>query len=276
MKKFLIISILLMPINSYAGAWVNKEGEGSAIHNFYFWQFSKFKDSNGNKVSTNDFSKLEYKPFFEYGVADGYSVGLSPSIQHTMEKIGSAEDTNEALVSADIFLKRRLYQSDEWQFASSVITMVEVPGFYDESETPFFGKKEQFWNVYLSNGINTYSIGNNYGYVNLEVGYRSRFTDSFTGEGGGAVKAELVSSFPITEGDSIVLSLNNTKTVSGYTTGGASFLNKYGYDSTQLGLMVSQALNDSGLKLEYCYIYQFEAKNTGIGSGYKVSLSHKF
>ncbi len=279
MKKFVLALFILFPVNSFAGAWVNAPGEGTVIHNLYYWQFNVFKNRNGVTSDTPDFSKIEYKPYIEYGVADGYSVGISPSFQHLNEEQALpavGDDKNDALASVDVFLKRRLYENKEWQFSTAIIPMIELPGIYEESESPFFGKQEQFWNLSLSAGINTYNIENNYGYVNLETGYRSRFTDSFTGEGGGAIKTELVASFPVSNGHSIIGSINNTKTVSGYTTGATSFLEKYGYDSTQLGITDSYLFLNGKMKFEYGYTYQLDARNTGIGNGYKISLSHKF
>lgn len=277
MRKIFAILILLVPFDTFAGAWVNNPGESTLIHSFYYWHFNSFVNQNGVASDTPDFTKYEYKPYYEYGVVDGYSVGFSPSFQHTIEEVVSGgDDKNTGFVSADIFLKRRLYENKEWQFTTAIMPMIEVPGEYDEATTPFFGKKEGFWSLFLSAGKNTYNIENNYGYVNLEVGYRSRFTDAFNGDGGGAVKAELVASFPVTKNQSINVSLNQTKTVSGYTTGATSFLQKYGYDATQIGISDTYAFFDGALNMEIGYIYQIDARNTGVGEGVKVALSHRW
>jgi len=279
MKKYISLIMLLVPVQVSAGAWVNKVGESTLIHNFYYWQFSEYRNSKGITVNTTDFTKYEYKPFYEYGMADGYSIGFSPSFQSIAEDFVvpvTTEDKNEALATIDIFAKARIYQNDEYGFAAAIIPMLELAGIYEEEDSPFFGKKESFFGVALSVGKNIYSIKNNYGFVNLEIGYRGRFTDAFGSDGGGAVKSELIASFPTGSTHNVVIAANHTKSTTGYTSGAASFLQRYGYDATQIEVRDKVKLFDGAIDVEFGYMHQLYARNTGIGSGFKLSVSHRF
>jgi hypothetical protein len=283
MNFVLIFFILLFPATSLAGAWINKTGESTLINNFTAMHFNQFVDSNGVMQDRPDFLKLEYKPYYEYGLSENYGIGFSPSFQRvTGEYLAAFEsgiDSNEAFTGADIFLKRKLYQSDKYHYVVSFIPMIELPGIYKEEKTPSFGKQESFWNAIVSLGFNTYSISGqydytNYGYVNIEGGVRSRFSDSFTDESGSSFKASAIASLPVTQKHSLNIGLDYTKSLAGYSTGALAFLNRYGYDSTQLSVTDYYKLR--WFDIEYGYIYQFDAKNGGIGNGLKFSIWHKF
>jgi hypothetical protein len=278
----IFLCLLLFPGISAAGAWVNKPGESMLINSFYLMHFNEFVDSNGTHVAMPDFWKLQYKPYYEYGVSDNYSIGFSPSFEHVagdyIHAFDSGVDNNDAFTGTDVFLKRKLYQSDRYHYVISFIPAIELPGIYKEQVTPSFGKKESFWDAVLALGFNTYSLsgprGSNYGYVNMEAGVRSRFTDSFTGDGGGSFKAAITAGLPVTLEQTAALELDYTRSTSGYTSGPTSFLNRYGYDATQLGISDKYSFNSFDLELGY--IYQFQARNTGIGNGIRLSLWHRF
>jgi len=68
--------------------------------------------------------------------------------------VKTRKDVNEAFVSADIFMKRRLYESPSRNFILSVIPLIELPGIYEEQSTPFFGKQESFAALYFAVGQN--------------------------------------------------------------------------------------------------------------------------
>ncbi len=274
---FIVLVWLLFPLHSLAGAWLMKPGVSTLINNFYIYVFNGFVDSEGFVSAQPALVKFEYKPYYEYSISDSWAVGFSPSFQHIASEyyVGSKElDYNDAMASADIFIKRLLFKSDEYHYAISLTPMVEVPGVYKEETTPFFGKQESFWGIYTDFGINTYSIEDNYGYVNIQTGIRSRFSESFSDESGSSSKSDILVSLPITVAHSINAGFNYTKSLSGYSGGTYSFLNGYGYDAAQGS--ISDVYRYRGFDLEFGYISQFYARNGGVGDAIKFSIWHNF
>jgi hypothetical protein len=137
MKKGIISFLLfgaMVPVGAYAGAWVNKPGESTLINSLYIFHYNQFEDIEGNITDRPDFMKYEYKPYYEYGLRENYSVGFSPSFQKvTGEYTGAFEsgiDKNEAFTGVDFFIKRKLFESAENGYAISVMPTLELPGIY--------------------------------------------------------------------------------------------------------------------------------------------------
>jgi hypothetical protein len=282
--------IVLFSCNSYAGAWLNNEGEFSIINTGYYYKYSQFQDSNGDKQDSPDFIKYEYKPYIEYGVNEKWGVIFFPSFQavasEAFNATSSNEDKNQAFVFSELGLKRLLYKSEDGNQAISLIATTELPGVYEEATTPFFGKNETFWSAVVSAGTNLYKIGRvgkeRYSFANLETGIRSRLSDSFTGESGSQYKLDFVVSFPISSdfkkifGDTseVGFGFNYVKSLSGYSNPNIPYLNRFGYDAAQISL--NQRFKYLGLEFDYGAIYQFYARNTGIGEGFKLSITKRF
>lgn len=293
LKKILAIIpviIVIFPNNSFAGAWLNNPQEFSIINTAYLYNYNQFQDSNGDKSDTPDFVKYEYKPYIEYGVNENWGLVFSPSFQAVVSEVFNADssnkDKNQALVFSELGFKRLLFKSQDGNRALSAITTLELPGFYEDFSTPFFGKNESFWSAIISAGTNLYKISEGgktrYSFVNLETGIRSRLSDSFTGEGGSQYKLDFIVSFPISSqfkkvfGDTseIGFGFNYVKSLSGYSNPNIPYLNRYGYDAAQISL--NQRFKYLGLEFDYGAIYQFYARNTGIGEGYRLSITKRF
>lgn len=277
LKQFTSL-LILFPTAVSAGAWVNKPGEITLIHNFYANQYSRYVNESGDYQSNGDFAKFEYKPYFEYGLTDNFSAGLSPSFQDVAGEYTTAFETgvdgNSGFVYSDVFVKRKLYEGAQSGTVVSISPSVEIPGVYKEETTPFFGKQESFWGLTLAAGTNIYNIENNYGYVNVEAGVRSRFTDAFTDESGSSFKTDILASFPITEKSSGNFGITYTKTLAGYTGGAYSFLDRYGYDAASFKATNVYTFGDYGI--EYGAVAQFYARNAGVGEALVFSVWKKF
>lgn len=191
-----------------------------------------------------------------------------------VNSVETGADKNEAFVYSDVFIKKELYRSDNGDQVFSIIPMVEIPGIYKEQNTPFFGKKESFWNLIASLGQNLYSIKNNYGYVNVEAGIRSRFTDAFTDDGGSSFKSDVQLSLPVFENISTMVGMNYTKALSGYASS-QSFLDRFGYDSLQYSIGGIYFV-DNYSKIQCDFITQDYSRNSGLGEGIKFSFWHSF
>jgi hypothetical protein len=269
---------LFFSLSSFAGAWLERQGNTKIINEVYYTKYPKFIDSNGNVSFTPKSMKLEYKPYIEHGLSERFAVAISPSFQKlTNERVNSQEvnkDSNYALAYTEVFLKTKLYSNEKDTISVSISPFVELPGFYDESTTPFFGKKEQFFGLYADLGLKTYDIDSNSGYVNFQAGIRSRFEDAFTDESGLALKSNITSEIPANSNLSGIISVSDTKTLSGYSRTN-DLLSKYGYDSLDTYLGAKHKLS-SNSAIEAGYIYPIEVKNTGEGNGMKISFWHSF
>jgi len=256
---------------------VPQPGSFNLINNLTSEHYYIFKPVHGPAVYMPDFYKFEYNPYLEYGVSNEFSVGLSPSFQAVASEyfhaFDSGEDRNYAFAYSDVFLKGKIIQSAENGYALSIIPHIELPGIYDETSTPDLGKKEQFWALYFDLGKNTYNQLYNYGYIDIAAGFRARMEDSFSNDGGGAFILNAQTSLPIYRDLQINLGLNYTKNVASYAPNN-TILSRYGYDATKL--TISQIATYGGLAIEYGYIAQVDARNTGLGNGVKLSISNKF
>lgn len=140
--KILLLCLLLISpcYNSYASAWLQKEGSGQSILTASYYNSGSFIDKEGNKTDTKPFTKWEVNPFFEYGVTDDITVGLSPSFQALAQKQDSSIKYNSNFAYSDFLLRAKLLQGDSYVF--SLQPLIKIPGFYDDEQRPFMGKKQ--------------------------------------------------------------------------------------------------------------------------------------
>ncbi len=87
------------------------------------------------------------------------------------------------------------------------------------------------------------------------------------------MRFDLTAGLPISIRDSAIFDINYVKTVSAYSSAN-SFLDRYGYDAMQYTIGAKRQY--SNFALEYGYIIQDYARNTGIGQGVKISLWYLF
>lgn len=75
MRWFLLL--LLLPMNAWAGAWLQDEGKGQVITNFTYYSAVQQFDKSGDIHSMPDYNKYEVSPYAEYGLTDYLTIGGS-------------------------------------------------------------------------------------------------------------------------------------------------------------------------------------------------------
>ncbi len=173
---------------------------GQAILTFNNYQSTQIFDKNSKRIkSSNNFSKYEINPFFEYGLSDNLTIGANPTLQYwqagdladnsktvTFRGCGTTKaiDGNKAngeIIESEFFIRKKLLEIGNMVF--SMQPLVKTPCVlivnsgaavnWNSYETELrgligYGFK---WNQKSQDG-KTYPFAGQYHFLNLEVAYR--------------------------------------------------------------------------------------------------------
>lgn len=119
-----------------AGAWLLPEDTWSLIVPFTRETADEFRDADGDVVDGPDFSKVQVRPFFEYGLRSWFTVGASGDWQRMQQDFTSTgSESAGGLASIEFHGRARLWSSDA-AVASGQFTLI-LPGGLDTAN-PFF------------------------------------------------------------------------------------------------------------------------------------------
>jgi hypothetical protein len=127
---------MAFPNTAFAGAWTLDAGQGSAIVTATFSRADKAFDGRSDLQSTPRYSKGELQALFEYGVADWFTLMLTPQLQHVSIS-GPFESQRTGLGYTDIGARMRLGKGDSWVLSAQ--TTLRVPGTLDKSNPAAIG-----------------------------------------------------------------------------------------------------------------------------------------
>ncbi len=87
-----LLVVLCSQSVTYSAAWTQGRGDKQLILTVSGYKSSDYYDDNYDSQSSGqDFSKLEINPFFEYGLTDDFTVGISPTLQSLVFKTGQGD-----------------------------------------------------------------------------------------------------------------------------------------------------------------------------------------
>jgi len=174
---FFLIYFFCVPV--YAGAWVQKKGEGLNITTLRRYISHQYWTPSASLMNSPTYAKNEVDEFVEYGVSNDLTLGayFSALKSHT-----SAMGTQGGLNDAMLFGRYLFWQSGN-KVASIQLSVdklghaasLNVPpqnSALNTQETLLLGMGDQFWFAGASLGlIQRYSAGNQI-QINLEAGYK--------------------------------------------------------------------------------------------------------
>lgn len=174
------MSMLAMPLPTYAEAWTQEKGRTQIITQATFYRTDTFFDINGNEFSQEPLLKFEINPYIEYGFTDATTLGLNIAAQYITsssepQPVGSPLQTQDFYGGVtELFVRQRLWHDNN--AVVSVQPLVKLPSYYvtdDLTEDEFSS-----WDAKLSiqGGINFKAAGYDH-YVSADAGYRHRFGD---------------------------------------------------------------------------------------------------
>lgn len=262
-----------------ASAWTQKEKSGQFIGSISFYHSSSFFNENGNKTESKPFAKVDLNPFFEYGMTDDLTVGLSPSFQYIQQKQSQDLQANATFAYGEFFLRRKILEYK--QLVVSFQPLVKLPGWYGGGEEPRFGNRQIDgearllagygfqWDV-AQDGVKRPYAGQ-YHFVSAEIAYRKHIEDNAdelrfdTTLGvrpypGWLVLGQVFSIFALSD-DKMASRVFENNTV--------------GFSLVKLqGSMVKQVTDDTSLQV--ALFKDVWGENTGNGVGGLVSLWYNF
>lgn len=268
---FVFPLLLCVPSGSLAAAWLVEPGRTQVIISQYNTIFTEYFTVDGKRRQQVAFRKQELKPYIEHGVNHKWSVGLSPSMQHvsTINAAGD-KDENFALAYTEAFFKYELYHGDY-----DVLTFqhqFEIPGIYDEQDTPTFGKKELFISEKILYGNTFYDDGEFKSFFNFEGGIKARFKELAGNNSGTMLEVDITLGLSFDEYE-VFIQPSMKKALATYRSR-LNILDKYGYDIYKLELSAIKHLDEYDIQAGiYKDLY---GKNTGSGQGFKLSVIKKF
>lgn len=168
-----LISIMLIPGISFAGAWTAPKGQTYnrlAINSYYS---DEIFDSSGDTLPMSDnkeFSDRNISYYMEHGILDQLTLIFSMSY-----KFLDSEDDTQKIKSysfSDIDLGLRYRISKGKYGVLSLQGLVKIPEAYDDTEAISPGNGQYDATLKLQYGRSLYPVIP--GYFNLEAGYRFR------------------------------------------------------------------------------------------------------
>lgn len=166
------ISLVLLAQTALAGAWTQPEGRRQLIQNVVFYSTSDAFNASGDRVDVPRFSKFEINPYYEVGMSDATTLGISGFVQYLRQKEQSeGKADNLGIGETELFVRQRLYAGQGFAFA--VQPLLKLPSHYRSDNAPVAGRANWDAELALLGGYGFSWLGQSH-YIDLKAGYRYR------------------------------------------------------------------------------------------------------
>lgn len=112
-----VVSLLLFPGITFAGAWVRPVGEWQNITTFQNYTSCKYWDASGKLHDGPCYHQQQLNPYIEYGLTPNFTVGLNPFFRG-IEYLSETQSFN--LDNSEIFGRYLLWESDWSAFSTQL------------------------------------------------------------------------------------------------------------------------------------------------------------
>ena len=131
-----IVLLTVAPTETWAGAWLQPEGEWIVIAGATYETADQLRDADGKVVDAPDFSKFQIKPYAEYGFRRWLTLGLSPDWQHVRQDVpGAGTLSASGLAAVELHARAPLRRFDRGVLSAQATVI--VPAGLD-TVNPFF------------------------------------------------------------------------------------------------------------------------------------------
>ncbi len=168
----LFFCVSLLTSSAFAGAWTQPEGRRQLIQNLVFYSTSEAFNAVGDRVDVPRFSKFEINPYYEVGMSDATTLGISGFVQYLRQnepREGKAD--NLGIGETELFVRQRLYAGQGFSFA--VQPLLKLPSHYRSDNAPVAGRANWDAELAMLGGYGFSWLGQSH-YVDMKAGYRYR------------------------------------------------------------------------------------------------------
>lgn len=165
---WLFVAGMLDPAS--AGAWLQPAGHSQLIMSGTFTASPTGFDRSGEKVDIPDYDKLEFSPYFEYGLTDDVTLVAQPQLRSVT--IGNPVDAHHTgLGYTDLGARLRFWSDDRSVLSGQAL--VRIPRVSDESDPAQAGSTDTEADIRLLYG-RAFELGPWPAFVDTQLGYRWR------------------------------------------------------------------------------------------------------
>ena len=107
-----LITWLSLPSSANAGAWLAKKDGGQLITNYYNYFSNLGFNDEGKLVSQDIFNKFSFNPYFEYGVHEDLTLGISSSLEGINNNDSLKDTFNLSVGNTRIFGRTYVYNDE--------------------------------------------------------------------------------------------------------------------------------------------------------------------
>lgn len=168
--RLCVAALLLGPLESRAGAFLEKPGEGQVISTLRFSQTNIAYDSSGHMVLVDYYRKFEMNALAEYGATDWLTVIFQPSLM-SASQLEPVPAKYTGLGRTDIGARVALMRFERGIISAQ--TVLALPGSNARGNPMLDGQRAVEADARVLAGY-SFELWDRAGFANLEVGYRTR------------------------------------------------------------------------------------------------------
>lgn len=250
--RWLLLVLALLPVNAWAGAWLQAEGKGQVITNFNYYQATKAYNAAGNKVDMPTYTKLEVNPYVEYGLFDNLTIGGSFAY-----KVVTNETQGKTFYDSDdynLFIRWLVFQGEKFVISAE-------PSLYLPRKTG--GELNSEAGLAPMMKFN-FGYGSDNYFVDASVGYQH-----WSNEESDRIRSSATAGYNLTDDFTLMAQVFSNNVINHDYTKGSNF----DLSTAQVSLVWDQDESFSHQLGLYKDIY---ARNTGSGAGVLYSIWYKF
>lgn len=170
LATILAIALTALPSSALAGAWTLEAGHSFVIAGGLATLSDKAFNGRGDLRSIPRYGKEEAQTLFEYGLRDGVTVMLGPSLQH-VELRGAIDAERTGAGYTDIGARARIGSGEGW--IASMQATFRIPGTGDRNNIAAIGYTDPEIDIRALFG-HSFTIWRRTAFINLEAAQRFR------------------------------------------------------------------------------------------------------
>lgn len=188
---FAVATIIgLCPLESLAGAWVQKPDDLLYITTQSSYFSHAYFDSKGNRTPQPRFVKAESNHYLEYGVDDTLTIGSNLFVQYLRQETTTSHrfaggssyttrdiESNYGLGDSELFIKQHMLSVSD--FTIALEPLVKLPSMYRYDSLPRAGSDNYDAELSLLAGYG-FDFDGAHHFVDTRVGYRHRFDEQLS------------------------------------------------------------------------------------------------
>ncbi|MFZ4125239.1 MAG: hypothetical protein ACOYJ2_04110 [Rickettsiales bacterium] len=258
----LCMLLLLFPSTSFAGAWVQNEGDALFSRQAIFYTTNEYFDIEGNSTPQARFHKKELNLYGEYGWSNHLTLGTNLFLN----RVSQNDETNLGIADSEFFARLLVWKTE--QSVVSLQPLIKLPSLYQQAGTPRGGTDSTDAELSLMIGHNI-GLLSKADYVDMRLGYRERSSGL-----NAQWRADIAYGVTLTDRLQLVSAI---RTIQATQSDPEAFSNngELDYDLSKAELSALYQL-DYWQALQLSYFSHVAGRQTGGGQGFAIGLTQRF